>query len=102
MSKTTEITRTVKVTDFVQEHPPAVLLSETVPGPSGRLRLFTQKVQVPDTDLWNRLTAEVNKGESIQATMKTIWPENGPYYTCFDSFSRAGTAAAPALATAAA
>ena len=103
MSKITETTRTVKVVDFVQAHPPAVLLSETVPGPSGRFRQFTQKVQVPDTHLWEKLTAEVNKGESIQATIKTIWPDSGPYYTCLDSFTQIGTAAAaPALATAAA
>ena len=102
MSRITETTRTVQVMDFVPEHPPAVLVSEAVPGPSGRLRLFTQKVQVPDTDLWNRLTAEVLKGESIKATIKTVWPDSGPYYTCLDSFTRVGTAAVPALATAAA
>lgn len=102
MSKTTETTRTVKVTDFVEAPVPSILISEAVPGPSGRLRLFTQKVQVPNTDLWNRLTAEVGRGESIQATIKTIWPDSGPYYTCLDSFSRVGTVAASALVTTAA
>ena len=86
LSKATETTRTVKIADFVQEHPPAVLLSETVPGPSGRLRVFTQKVQVPDADLWDKLTAEVRKGGSITATVKTIWPDSGPYYSCLDGF----------------
>lgn len=100
MSNVTETTRTVKVTDFVQEHPRSVLLSEMVPGPGGRLRLFTQKVQVPDTDLWNKLNAEVEKGESIQVTIKTIWPDSGPYYTCLDSFTRVNISLAPALATA--
>ena len=103
MSKITETTRTVKVTDFVQEYPPTVLFSETLLGPGGRPRLFTQKVQVLDADLWNKLTAEVERGENITATVKTIWPDSGPYYTYLDSFSRIDTVtAAPTLAAAAA
>ena len=102
MSSITETTRTVKVTDFVQEQPPAVIISESVPGPGGHLRMFTQKVQVPNTNLWKKLTAEVKKGETIQATIKTIWPNSGPYYTCLDSFTCINTSATPALATAAA
>ena len=102
MSKITETTRTVKVTDFVEAHPPSILISEAVPGPGGRLRLFTQKVQVPDTALWNRLTAEVGRGESIEATIKTIWPDSGPYYTYLDGFIRIdASTTVPALAAAA-
>lgn len=88
MSKSTETTRAVKVTDFVQEYPPAVLISETVLGPGGRPRLFTQKIQVPDADLWVRLTSEVNKGETISVTVKTVWPNEGRYYTALDGFTR--------------
>ena len=103
MNKITETTRIVKVTDYVQEHPPAVLVSETVPGPGGRTRLFTQKVQVPDIALWEKLTAEVGKGESIQANIKTIWPDSGAYYTCLDSFMPINAlVTAPVLATLAA
>ena len=100
MSKTTQTTRTVKITDFVEAHPPSILISEAVPGPSGRLRLFTQKVQVPDIDLWKKLVAEVEKGETIQVTVKTVWPDSGPYFTCLDSFSRVGIVSASARATA--
>ena len=100
MDKITETTRIVKIMDFVQEHPPAVLISETVPGPGGRTRLFTQKVQVPDIALWEKLTNEVDKGESIQATIKTIWPDSSAYYTCLDGFMPIITSsAAPVLAT---
>lgn len=87
MSKITETTRAVKVTDFVQECPPAVLVSETVPGLDGRPRLFTQKIQVSDADLWVRLTSEVNKGETISATVKTVWPDEGRYDTVLVSFA---------------
>ena len=100
MNKITETTRTVKITDFVEAHPSSILISEAVPGPSGRLRLFTQKVQVPDTDLWQKLIAEVKKGETIQVTVKTVWPDSGPYYTSLDSFSHVGIIAASTLATA--
>jgi len=103
MSKITETTRAVKVTDFVQEYPPAVLTSETVTGPRGRPRLFTQKIQVLDADLWKRLTVEVEKGDIISVTVKTVWPDEGRYHTCLDSFTRLeAVAAAPALATVAA
>ena len=102
MGKTTETARTVKVTDFVQGCPPAVLISETVSGPSGRSRLFTQKVQVPNAGLWERLAGEVAKGGSIRVTVKTIWPDSGPYYTCLGSFVRLKMPASiPALAIAA-
>ncbi len=100
MSKSTETTRSVKVTDFVQECPPAVLTSETVTGPGGRPRLFTQKIQVLDADLWKRLTVEVEKGDSIRVIVRTIWPDSGPYYTYLDSFTQLEVSAAPAtLAT---
>lgn len=86
MSKTTETTRVVKVTDFAEEHPPAILILETVPGPGGRPRLFTQKIQVPDSDLWMRLTSEVEKGDMITITAKTVWPDEGRYFTILGSF----------------
>lgn len=87
MSKTTETTRVVKVTDFAEENPPAILISETVSGPGGRPRLFTQKIQVPDADLWVRLTAEVERGNTMTITAKTIWPDEGRYYTILSSFT---------------
>ncbi len=89
--------------DFVQGCPPAVLISETVSGLSGRSRLFTQKIQVPDAGLWERLAGEVAKGESIRVIVKTVWPDSGPYRTCLDSFTQFSTSSvAPVLATAAA
>lgn len=86
MSKITETTRVVKVTDFVQECPPEVLISEMMPGPGGRLRLFTQKIQVPDADLWACLMDEVKTGDTISVTVKTIWPDEGRYYTALGDF----------------
>jgi len=86
MNKVSETTRTVKVTDFVQETPPALLISEMVTGIGGRSRLFTQKVQVMDSDLWRRLTSGVRKEDTISVTVKTIWPDNGRYYTCLVSY----------------
>ena len=88
MSKITETTRAVKVTDFVQECPPSILVSEAVTGPAGKPRLFTQKIQVLDADLWVRLTSEVNKGETISVTIKTVWPDEGRYCTVLDGFTR--------------
>ena len=85
MSKISETTRVVKVTDFVPE-PPAILVSETITGPSGRSRLWTQKIQVTDSDLWDRLNTLVRKGDMIQVTVKTIWPDHGNYYTCLADF----------------
>lgn len=87
MSKITETTRAVKVTDLLQEYPPSVLVSETTPGPTGKPRLFTQKIQVPDAGLWARLVAEVKIGDTISVTVKTVWPDEGRYYTVLDSFA---------------
>lgn len=101
MSRITETTRTVKVTDFVQENPPSLLISETVAGPGGRARLFTQKIQVTNAGLWVRLTADVKKGDTISITVKTIWPDSGRYYTFLDSFTPLESAkATPVLAMA--
>ena len=80
--------RRVKVTDLLWEQPPAVLLTEAVPGPSGRLRLFTQKVQVQDASLWARLTSEVRSGDTIKVTVRTVWPDEGRYYTCLEAYAR--------------
>lgn len=79
--------RLVKVADLVQGCPPAILISETVTGPGGCPRLFTQKIQVLDDDLWKRLTLEVEKGNSIRVTVKTVWPDEGRYYTVLVSFT---------------
>lgn len=54
--------------------------------PSGTPRLFTQKIQVSDADLWARLVAEVKKGDTISIMVKTVWPEEGRYYTALTSF----------------
>jgi len=88
--------RLVKVADLVQGCPPAILISQTVPGPGGRARLFTQKIQVLDDDLWKGLTLEIEKGDSIRVTVKMVWPDSGPYYTHLDSFSQLEVSAAVA------
>lgn len=79
--------RHVKLTDFLWEQPPAILITETVPGPGGKLRPFTQKAQVPDANLWARLTAEVSLGDTIRVTVRTVWPDEGRYYTRLDAFA---------------
>ncbi len=80
--------RQVKVTDLLWEQPPAVLLTEAVPGPGGKSRLFTQKVQVQSADLWAHLTSEVRRGDTIKVTVRTVWPDEGRYYTCLDAFTK--------------
>lgn len=87
MSKTTETTRTVKVMDFLQESPSALVISETVPGTGGRSRQFTQKVLVRETGLWRRITADVEKRDTISITVKTVWPDAGHYSTCLADFA---------------
>jgi len=88
MSETNEITRTVKITDILHELPPAILTSENVIGQGGRTRLFTQKIQVLEADLWRRLVGELQRGDTVQLTVKTVWPDEGRYYTCLESYSR--------------
>lgn len=100
MDKTTETTRNVKVTDFLQESPPALLISETVLGTGGRSRQFTQKVQIREIGLWRKITADVVKGDTIRATIKTVWPDTGHYFTCLADFALLETATSSELVTA--
>ena len=95
--------RVVKVTDLLQECPPSILVSETLIGPAGKPRLFTQKIQALDADLWKRLTVEVEKGDRISVMVKTVWPDKGRYYAALDNFAQVDMlAAAATLATTAA
>ena len=87
MDKVTETTRTVTVSDFVYGPLPAVLITEEVSGPGGGLRLFKQKIQVQDRALWERLLLEATRGNTISATIKTVWPDSGRYYTCLGDFT---------------
>lgn len=103
MNNSTETKRYVKVTDILPGELPAILTSETAPGPSGRPRLFTQKIQVRDAELWEQVVSEVQKGDTLWITVKTIWLEEGRYYTCLGDFAKVEVPAeAPALAGAAA
>lgn len=97
-----ETTATVTVTDIIPGDPPSLLTSELVPMPGGRSRPFSQRVQVPDAGLYARLVAEVRRGDSIQVTVVTVWPEGGRYYTYLADFCTVSQKpSAAALATSA-
>lgn len=81
-------TATVKVTDIIPGDPPSVLTFERVPISGGRFRPFSQMVQVRDASLFARLTSEVHKGDSIRATVVTVWPEGERYYTYLADFCK--------------
>lgn len=79
-------TRTVRVLDLVQGDPPSLLLVERL-RVRGRSKRFTQQVRVPDEGLFQRLLAEVEKGDEIEATVVTEFDEEG-YTTRLMDFSK--------------
>lgn len=88
MAETTETTRIVKVTDILHEQPPVILTSEIITGQGGRPRLFTQKIHVLEADLWRHLVTEIQRGDTVQVTVKTVWPDEGHYYTYLGEYTR--------------
>jgi hypothetical protein len=82
-----DVTTTIEVIDILPGDPPQIVMAERLgkPGKSGRL--FLQTVAVPDTSLFARLTAQVRKGDAIEATVTTEWYENG-YSTYLSDFAQ--------------
>ncbi len=55
---------------------PSALLYEKQARYKGGSRLFTQKVNVPDESLFQRLCHEASKGSEIKITVTTEWRED--------------------------
>jgi len=81
MPETEAVTTTVRVVDIVPGDLPAIITAEPVRSPGGRTKLFTQQVQVRDPELFRRLASEISKGDEIQATVVTEWPQGARYFT---------------------
>ena len=73
--ETTKATIQATLLDLLPGNPPA-LLYEKKTRYKGGSRLFTQKVNVPDTALFQRLCHEVSKGDEIKITVTTEWHED--------------------------
>lgn len=61
--------------DLLPGNPPALLYEKKTRYKGGN-RLFTQKVNVPDEALFQRLCHEANKGHEIKITVTTEWHED--------------------------
>lgn len=72
---TTKVESRVKVVGIMDGERPAIMAVTRAINPSGVIRHFTQKVPVPDTALFRKLTSEVKKGDEITATIVTEWYE---------------------------
>jgi hypothetical protein len=82
-----KVTTTFKVIDILPGDPPQIVMAERLSKPGKSGRLFLQTVVVPDTSLFTRLTAQVRKGDVIEATVTTEWYENG-YTTYLSDFTQ--------------
>ena len=71
--------------------PPAVLVRTRARTPGGVARTFTQKVLVPDPDLFLRLQQGVSPGDTIEITTATDWAAPG-LPTTLVSFQKVETA----------
>ena len=72
-----EITRTtslVTVLDLIAGDAPAILTQEKTKYKGGT-RLFTQKVPVRDSALFQQLCAQTRKGDEIETSVVTEWHE---------------------------
>lgn len=66
-----EITTTATVVAITAGNPPALTTVKRAVNPQGIARHITQKVAVRDAHLFERLRAEVGKGDEIAATLVT-------------------------------
>jgi hypothetical protein len=78
-------TRIVTILDIVPGDPPVIVVSEQLCVRS-RVRHFTQEVRVLDGQLFDRLLAEVGKGDVVEATIVTEFNER-EYKTYLAGFS---------------
>ncbi len=96
--KTTQVTPDMKILDILPGEAPAVLLGKEIAFNGGK-RLFTQKVAVTDTVLFQRLCKEVHVGDTkqkcekahvgdmIKATVVTDW-RSDHYTTRLETFEK--------------
>jgi hypothetical protein len=73
MAELEQITRTVTLVDLVMGDPPAIITRERLVGRGGRTRTFTQKITVPDQELFRRVRERTAKGDEIEITTVTDW-----------------------------
>ena len=72
-----EITKTtslVTVLDLLPGDVPAILTQEKTKY-KGSTRLFTQKVPIRDSTLFQQLCAQIHKGDQIETSVVTEWYE---------------------------
>ena len=70
-STKSEITTTATVIAITAGDPPALTTVKRAVNPQGIMRHITQKVAVRDTALFERLRAEVGRGDEIKTTLVT-------------------------------
>lgn len=80
-------TRAVKVVDIARGDSRSIVIVERLCTLGGKKRHFTQEVKVLDDQLFQRLLAEVRKGDEIEAVVVTEFSEQG-YTTYLANFSK--------------
>lgn len=77
MPRIERVTTTVTLLDVVMSDPPAIITRERLVDRGGRVRSFTQKAPVVDRLLFQRLLAQVKKGDEVVITTETDWDAPG-------------------------
>jgi hypothetical protein len=81
-----DTTTTVTLLGVLPGDPPRILTGERLYRDGQPGRLFQQMIPVPDTELFSRLTAQVNKGDAVTVTVTTEWYADG-YKTYLSDFA---------------
>jgi hypothetical protein len=69
--------RTVRLLDMVQGDPPFIVIAERLHNRCGKERTFTQQVHVLDGCMFQRLRAEMQKGDELQVVIVTEFAAEG-------------------------
>ena len=79
--------RTVRLLDMVQGDPPFIVIAERLHNRCGKERTFTQQVYVLEECMFQRLQAEMQKGDELQVVVATEFAAKG-YTTHLAAFHR--------------
>ena len=79
--------RTVRLLDMVQGDPPFIVIAERLHNRCGKERTFTQQVHVLDGCMFQRLQAEMQRGDELQVVVVTEFAAKG-YTTHLAAFHR--------------
>ena len=79
--------RTVRLLDMVQGDPPFIVIAERLHNRYGKERTFTQQVHVLDGCMFQRLQAEMQRGDELQVVIVTEFAAEG-YTTHLVAFLR--------------